>query len=132
MSAAPPAGCGSGELRFAESPEKKDFTLLANDVLDDVGTGVADAVGVGAGGVLLPVKPPNEEHAASVSPAEAAAAASRQLPRSVSLRNALALAARSLLLFTLVMRTPCSERYPRAHLNRPAITGEGEVESDSP
>src|SRR5262249_1528880 len=124
--AAPPAGCGAGELRFVESPEKKDFTLLANDGLDDVGAGVADAVDAGAGGAPLPVRPPKEEHAASVAAAGAARAASRQLPRSISFRKAPPLAVCNLRLLRLIMRTPSSGRLP-VPISISSSSGKGEV-----
>jgi hypothetical protein len=72
----PAADCAAGELRFPESPEKKAFTLLANEVLDD--TGAAVAVDAGAGGALSPVRPPKEEHAPSVTATVAATAGSCQ------------------------------------------------------
>ncbi len=119
--AAAPADCGAGELRFPESPEKKDFTLLANEALEDAG--VADAVGAGAGGALSPVRPPNEEHAARVAATAAATAGSRQ--RSISLCKAPARAVGRLRPLKFIMQAPCSERRPAPTLISPANEKEG-------
>jgi len=54
------------ELRFPESPEKKDFTRLAK--------GRSEDASVVAAGALPPVRPPNEEHAATVAATAAAPA----------------------------------------------------------
>jgi hypothetical protein len=56
-----------GGLALVESPANKALTLLANDGLDDVAAAVVDAVDPEGGGGSLPVNPPNEEHAASVT-----------------------------------------------------------------
>ncbi|HSV21472.1 MAG TPA: hypothetical protein VLJ17_00425 [Xanthobacteraceae bacterium] len=116
----PAAACGAAELRFSESPEKKDFTLLANEALDDAGAGVVDA-GVGlvdavdaaAGdGELSPLKPLNEEQAVKVAATTAAATAGRQTrPRAPS-REMSALPSCRLRLSTLIMRNLHPQRHP--------------------
>src|SRR5262245_29558273 len=114
----PAAACGGAELRFSESPEKKDFTLLANETLDDAGAGVVDAgaglvdaVAVGDG-ELSPLKPLNEEQAVKVAATTAAPTAGRQTrPRALS-RERSALPSCRLRLSTLIMRNLHPQRPP--------------------
>jgi hypothetical protein len=75
-------------LRVPESPENKDFTLVANDILDDAGAGAVDAVDAGAEvGALLPVRLPNEEHPVSVAATAVTPIACRQPQHRVASRE---------------------------------------------